>query len=77
MNPEPIIQNEVSQKRKTDIIYKYIYLESRKIVLMNLFAGPQWRHRHREEPCGHSEGRRGRDKFRGAWKHIHYHMYNR
>ena len=48
-------------------------MESRKIVLMNLFAGPQWRHRHREETCGHSKGRRGRDKFRGAWKHTHYH----
>ena len=24
-------------------------MESRKMVLMNLFAGQQWRHRHREQ----------------------------
>ena len=31
-------------------------MESRKMVLMNLFAAQQWRHRHREQACGHSEG---------------------
>ena len=43
MNLEPIIQSEVSQKEK----YKYHILmhilESRKMVLINLFAGQQWR----------------------------------
>ena len=40
MNLEPIIQSEVSQKeRKT----YHIYMESRKVVLMNLYAGQQWR----------------------------------
>ena len=34
-------------------------MESRKMVLMNLFAGQQWRHRHREQTCGNSRGRRG------------------
>jgi len=29
MNLEPVIQNEV-RKRKTNIIYNYIYVESRK-----------------------------------------------
>ena len=29
-------------------------MESRKMVLMNLFAGKEWRHRHREQSCGHS-----------------------
>ena len=39
MNLEPIIQSEVSQKeRKT---YR-IYMEYRKVVLMNLYAGQQW-----------------------------------
>ena len=33
-------------------------MESRKMVLMNLFAGQQWRCRHREQTCAH--GRRGR-----------------
>ena len=31
------------------------------MVLMNLFAGQQWRCTHREQTCGHHEGRRGRD----------------
>ena len=30
-------------------------MESRKMVLMNLFAGQQWRHRHREQTYGHRE----------------------
>ena len=29
-------------------------MESRKIVLMKLFSGQQWRHRHREQTYGHS-----------------------
>ena len=33
-------------------------MESRKMVLMNLFSGQQWRYRHREQTCGHSGGRR-------------------
>ena len=28
-------------------------MESRKIVLVNLFAGQQWRHRHREQIYRH------------------------
>ena len=31
-------------------------MESRKIVLMNLSAGHQWRHRHREQAYGHRAG---------------------
>ena len=35
-------------------------MESIKMVLMNLFAGKEWRRRHREWTCGHSgEGDRG------------------
>ena len=30
-------------------------MESRKMVLMNLFAGQQWRNRHREQTYGHRE----------------------
>ena len=29
------------------------------MVLMNLFAGQQWRCRHREQTCGHSGGGAG------------------
>ena len=32
-------------------------MESRKMVLKNLFAGQQWRNRHREQTYGH--GKRG------------------
>jgi len=41
-------------------------MESGKMVLMNLFAGQQWRHRHREQIYGHGGrgGRRGWDKLR-------------
>ena len=30
-------------------------MESRKMVLMNLFTGQQWRNRHRKQTCGHGE----------------------
>ena len=30
-------------------------MESRKMELMNLFAGQQWRNRHREQTYGHGE----------------------
>ena len=30
-------------------------MESRKMVLKNLFTGPQWKNRHREETYGHGE----------------------
>ena len=30
-------------------------MESRKMVLKNLFAGQQWRNRHREQTYGHEE----------------------
>ena len=52
MNLQPIIQSEVS-KRKTN-------MESRKMVMMNVFSEQQWRHRHREQICQHSrEGESG------------------
>ena len=30
-------------------------MEFRKMILMNLFAGQQWRNRHREQTYGHGE----------------------
>ena len=40
---EPIIQSEISQKEKKQISYIsiYIYILSRKMVLMNLFSEQQ------------------------------------
>ena len=43
------------------------------MVLMNLCAGPQWRHRHTEQTCGQS-GRSGTRERR--LKHTHCHMQN-
>ena len=37
MNLKFVIQSEVNRKRKTNIVYKHIYMESRKMVLTNLF----------------------------------------
>ena len=53
MNLEPILQSEVSQKEKDNYcILTYMYMESRRMVPMNLFAGQQWRNRHREQTYG-------------------------
>ena len=48
MDLQSIIQSEVSQKEKINIVFQCIYTESRKMVLKNLFTGQQWRNRHRE-----------------------------
>ena len=72
MNLEPVKQSEV-RKRKilNSNVYIYIYMECRKMVLMNLFAGQQWRYRCREQTSGHSWGRRGREELR-KW---HWNIY--
>ena len=59
MNLKPIIYR-VKEVRETNIAYEHMCMESRKMVLMNLFAGQKWRHRHRKQTCGQS-GRRGWD----------------
>jgi len=42
MKLELAIQNEISQKEKNKYrILRHIYMESRKMVLMNLFAGQE------------------------------------
>ena len=49
VNLEPVVQSEVSQKEKNEYhIVTHIYLESRKMVLMNVFAGKKWRCKCRE-----------------------------
>ena len=40
-------------------------MESRKMVLKNLFAGQQWRNRHREQTYGLSAGVGGRKGWDG------------
>ena len=67
LNPEHVTQSKV-RKRKTNVVYYclyiYIYMESRKMVPMNLSAGQEQRHRHRKQACGHSRGRRRWDKLK-------------
>ena len=47
-----------------------MYMESRKMVLMKLLAGLQWRQRHREQTCGHR-----REERVGEWKEYHKNPY--
>ena len=39
-------------------------MESRKVVLMNLFVGQGWRCGHAEQTCGCNRAGRGRDELR-------------
>ena len=52
------------QKKQISYANVYIYMESRKIELMNLFKGKKQRHRCREWAYGHIRRRRGWDKLR-------------
>ena len=75
INLETIVPSEASHKEKDKYqILMHIYTESRKMVLMNLSAGQQWRCRRREQICGHSGGRREWDKQKVSLKHIDSHM---
>ena len=64
MNLEPVTQSEVGQKEKNECHLLGICMESRKIVLMNLFTEKKQRCRQREWTRGHIEGRREWDIFR-------------
>ena len=54
MKLEPIIQSEISQKRKCQYS---IYMEFRKMVMTTLHARQQKRHRYIEQSFGLSGGR--------------------
>ena len=64
MNLEPIIQSEVGQKEKNTIYY-HTYMESRRMALMQLLSGQQWRNRHREQTFGHGVGEEGEGEMYG------------
>lgn len=56
-------------------------MDSRKMIPINLFAGQQWRCRHREQICEHGRGRRGWDERRARTNEdssmeTHHHMGN-
>ena len=54
------------------MVYKCTYSESRKMVLKNLFAGQQWRNRHREQTYGQGE-RGGEGEMKGE-NNVHDHV---
>ena len=56
---ETVIQSEVNQKEKNKyrIFVPHIYVEPRKIVQMNWFAGQELRHRCRVQTYGHQGGK--------------------
>ena len=60
MKLEPIIQSEVSQKE----IYKCIYMEFRKMVMMTLYARQKKRHRYKDQTFGLCGRRRGFDDLK-------------
>ena len=74
MNLVRIIQSEVNQKEKDKYHILTHRYEPRKVVLMNLHAGQQRRHRQKEQTSGHSAGRRGGRFERKALKHICHHI---
>ena len=75
MNLELSIQSEVSlnEKEKSPILTS-IYTESRKMVLMNLFAGQQWRNRHREQTLDTGGGGREGEIYGESNMETYYHM---
>ena len=69
MKLEPIIQSEVSQKKKnTNTGYEciYIYIEFRKMIMMTLYVRQQKRHRCIELSFGLCGRGRGLDDL-GEW----------
>ena len=62
MDIETVIQSEVSQKEKNKYHNKRIYVEPRKMIQVNQFAGQKLRHRCREQTYGQQAG-----KAAGGW----------
>ena len=53
-------------------------MESKKIVLMNLFTEKKWRCRYREWSGGHSKGKeRVGQVEKVTWTYTHYHGENK
>ena len=55
--------NFTEEKKKYRMLM-HIYMDSRKMALMNLLAGQKQGCKHRKWSCGYSGGRRGWDKSR-------------
>ena len=61
---ETVIQSEVHQKEKTNIVHPCIHVKSRKRTQGNLFAKQKWGHRRGEQTC---IPKRGRGRGLGDW----------
>ena len=62
-----------SQRVRHDSVEEqHIYMESRKMVLMNLFVEQEYTCSHREQTCGYSRERRRGKKLRAALTYIHF-----
>ena len=72
MKLELITQSEISQKEKDKHHILMVYgTITMNMVPMNLFAGQQWRNRHREWTYGHGvRGGKGETMERVTWKLI-------
>ena len=66
-SPQGRTESDTTEATKQQ--HQHLYMESRKMVLKNLFTGQQWRKRHREQAYGHGEGaERVRGMERVRWK---------
>lgn len=63
-------------KRKINIVYPRINMESRKPVLMNLFTGRDRDADREERLCGHSGEGEGGVNLRNALAYTQYHVQN-
>ena len=64
MKLEPIIQSEVSQRKKINIVNKCIYMEFIKMVTITLYVRQQKRHSCIEQSLGLCGRRQGWDDLR-------------
>ena len=64
VNLETVTQSELSPERKKKSYP--LYMESRKMVYMTLFAKQKQRHRYREQTHGYQVGKKGWDEL-GDW----------
>ena len=60
-----------NSERERQILYINTCMKSRKMVLMNLFAGQQWKHKYREQTCGHGVGGTGWEELREKHGNIY------
>ena len=57
--------SEINQT-KTNTVWYHLYVESKKIIQMNVYAKQKQTHRHRKQTCGYQMGeRKGEGQIRG------------